>query len=191
MLQILKKCHGLVVLHLLREGLRSPDASGSGVIVARLLNGDWSDAAGILVDFDGNLGSGVDVVDVTLVINDCHAVSSFLEGDCILGKTIRIAPGPLPKSDAGSVSSYSSKPSDAPVWYYAKSKGQLLEVDLAGLRIRDAGVSTEQYYGAQEILSEKGQERCWIYEDSPRNRDHSGKPERRLWQTSSIQQLSR
>lgn len=156
-MQIIKKSQGLAVFHVLRDDLRSPAASGSGVILARSPDGKWSDTAGILVDFDLPKTSELEVIDVVLVFRDKQSLEAISRDDCVLGKTLRFSPGPLPKSDAGA-EGYSTDSFLAPVWIYAKSKGHSIDLKLDGLKIYQAQDENDRYYGvhgisAKEILS--------------------------------------
>lgn len=140
-----------MILHLMKSDLCSPHASGSGVVIARLPDGKWSEAAGVLVDFHADLPTDVDVADVVLVVNDKYSVGILSRDDCILGKSLRIAPGPILKSDAGTESSYLTDSTDVPAWVYAKSKGQILDLDLSGLIVREALSENERAYGVAGI----------------------------------------
>jgi lipid-binding SYLF domain-containing protein len=140
----------------LRAGLHSPAASGSGVIVSRLPNRKWSGASAIVVDYD--LPQGVDVADIVIVINDQHGMDLISSPSGMLGKGLTIEPGPIPETDA-----YAAKQRTIPrkkdvALYYVKSKGHLTEMDLKPMVIREAHAENERFYGvpgvsAREILS--------------------------------------
>jgi lipid-binding SYLF domain-containing protein len=143
-------------LHVLRAGLHSPTASGSGVVVSRLPGGKWSGASAIVVDYD--LPEGVHVADIVIVINDQHGMDLVSSPSAMLGKSLTVEPGPLPETDA-----YAAKQRPIPrkkgvTLYYVKSKGHLAEMDLKPLVIREANAENERFYGvpgvsAKEILS--------------------------------------
>jgi lipid-binding SYLF domain-containing protein len=151
-----RECRGLAVLHVLRAGLHSPAASGSGVIVSRLPNRKWSGASAIVVDYD--LPQGVDVADIVIVINDQHGMDLISSPSGMLGKGLTIEPGPIPETDA-----YAAKQRTIPrkkdvALYYVKSKGHLTEMDLKPMVIHEANAENERSYGvpgvsAREILS--------------------------------------
>lgn len=74
--QVIGHCRAVAVFHVLRTGLCSPSASGSGVIVSRLRDEQWSSASAIFVEF--GLPQDVDAADIVVVINnqDASAVLS-------------------------------------------------------------------------------------------------------------------
>jgi lipid-binding SYLF domain-containing protein len=143
-------------LHVLRAGLHSPTASGSGVIVSRLPDRKWSGASAIVVDYD--LPQGVDVADIVIVINDQHGMDLISSPSAMLGKGLNVEPGPIPECDA-----YAAKQRKIPrkkdvTLYYVKSKGHLTEMDLKPMIIREANAENERFYGvpgvsANEIMS--------------------------------------
>ncbi|WPH03537.1 SH3 domain-containing protein [Acrodontium crateriforme] len=156
--QIIKKCHGLAVFHLLRDGLNSPTANGNGVLITRLPDGKWSGASAILIDNNTPFPSGVDVMDVVLVINDKHAMDTLMDDTVAVSKCLTVAPGAIPQSETQTSQSLHGPPDQAQVWSYAKSKGELVEFDLGSIVIREEATQNETFYGIagisrREILS--------------------------------------
>lgn len=139
------------MFYLLRDGFGSPAASGSGVLISHLDDGKWSGPAAILVENKASLPSGVDVLDVVLVVNDKNAMEALLDPVVALKKCLSVAPGPIPHSEALGVQSPTTTAGNASVWSYAKSKGELVEIDLSELVIRDAGDENELYYGVAGV----------------------------------------
>jgi lipid-binding SYLF domain-containing protein len=156
MAQVVRECHGLAVLHVLRAGLHSPAASGSGVIVSRLPDGKWSGASTIVVDYD--LPPGVDVADIVIVVNDRNGLDLVFSPSGMLGKDLAIEPGPIPESDAYAAQQRTTPQKKGATLYYVKSKGHLAEMDLESMIIREANAENGRFYGlpgvsAREILS--------------------------------------
>ena len=152
----MRNCRGIAVLHVLRAGLHSPSASGSGVIVARSNAGKWSGASAILIDYD--LPQDVDVADIVIVLNDEAQLSAVSGSNAMLGKALVIEPGPIPPSDTPTGQLHNMPQKNDVAFFYAKSKGKLLELDLKPMVIRAAGAENERFYGvvgiaASEILS--------------------------------------
>lgn len=147
--QIIRKCRGLAIFHVLRDGLGSPQASGSGVVVSRLADGTWSGPSTILVDHNpGLLSPDTDALDVVLVINS--GMKSLSDSVVALQKCLDIAAGPIAQGGPGST--------QASTWSYAKSKGERVEIDLSSLRFREAADENARFYGVEgvsgsEILS--------------------------------------
>ena len=68
--QVLRHCKGVAVFTVLRNGLHWSGAAGSGIIVARGRNGQWSVPASILIHTSGwNFPDGGDVYDVEELSN--------------------------------------------------------------------------------------------------------------------------
>jgi lipid-binding SYLF domain-containing protein len=153
---VIKDCHSLAIFHVLRAGLRSPQASGSGVMISRLPDGKWSSASAIVVHYE--LPEGVDVADVVILVNSEDGFKPRLTPGGLLELGLNIAPGPIPQSDAPAASLRTVTRQKDLGFFYAKSKGELLEVDLRYLVIREATAENERFYGvpgvsAREILS--------------------------------------
>lgn len=141
---------------MLRAGLHSPAASGSGVVVSRLPDGKWSGASAIVVDYD--LPQGVDVVDIVIIANGQDSLELLSSPNRTLGKTLNIEPGPIPESDAYAAQQRATPRRKDVTLYYVKSKGHLTEMDLRQMVIREANAENERFYGvpgvsAKEILS--------------------------------------
>lgn len=159
--KVMKKCQGVAVFHLLRDGLRSSIASGSGIMAMRLPNGKWSDAAAVLVNYTAALPPDVDVVDIVLIIRDKHNVAALSNPNANDWTPIESVSGPTPRASSAPDVPPTATQSKAPVWSYAKSKGHVLvDFELQGLSIRDSTSENEKFYGipgvtAQEILAGK------------------------------------
>lgn len=159
--QIVKKCQGVVVFHLLRDGLRSSIASGSGIMAMRLPNGQWSDSAAVLVNHTATLPPDVDVVDVVLIIRDKHNVAALSNPNANDWIPIESMPAPAPRASSAPDVPPTATQTKAAVWSYAKSKGHLLvDFELQGLSIRDSTSENEKFYdlpgvSALEILAGK------------------------------------
>lgn len=121
--------------------------------------GNDDGASALLVD-GGTLPQGVDVVDVVLVINDKTSMDALLGSDTMLGKCLPLAAGPIPRSGAPACKSFTAPLSSPSTFYYTKSKGELLDMDLSELILREAADANERFYdlaqiSAREILSGK------------------------------------
>lgn len=143
----------MAVFHVLRAGLHSPSASGSGVIVSRLGTGSWSGASAIVVDYD--LPHGVDVADIVVLINNEDSLGVISREGGMLGKGIAIEPGPIPQSDALTAQAGTSPRRTDVNLFYAKSKGHLLQIDLKHAVVREAKGENERFYGVPGIAAEE------------------------------------
>lgn len=147
--QILRDCSGLAVLHVLRSGLHSPSASGSGVIVSQSDAGKWSGASAILVDFD--LPQGVGVADVVIVLNHKDHLGLKERPNVILGNTLTIDSGPMPQSDTLSGQLHNMPHATDRAFFYAKSQGRLVELDLGTMIFRTADEENERFDGVHGV----------------------------------------
>jgi lipid-binding SYLF domain-containing protein len=154
--QVISDCRAIAVLHVLHAGLHSPSASGSGVMVSRLRDGQWSGPSAIVVDFD--LPESVDVADIVVTINNKDDLDALLRQSEVPGNGLDIEPGPIPESDAYAIRMHKTPRESTANFLYAKSKGHLLQLDLKHLAIRQADGENEAFYGVpgvsvEEILS--------------------------------------
>jgi hypothetical protein len=137
-------------LHVLREGLCAPSASGSGVVIADLHDKQWSGPAAIVVDVD--VPEDVDAADVVVAINnndDSDAVSRQSE---VPGKGLDVEPCPIPESDAYAARVSKAPGEDTANFLDAKSKGHLLQSDPKHLVVRPADGENENSYRSAETL---------------------------------------
>ena len=156
MVQTLRNLCGLAVFHVLRAGLHSPSCSGSGVVVSRLNGGGWSPASAINVDLE--LPQDVEVADIVVMFKGQSDLDGLLNPDAKFGKGHVSEPGPIPRSDAPAAQLRSSFQDKGPLLSYAKSKGQLVELNLRHLALREVNAENERFYGVsgitmREILS--------------------------------------
>lgn len=153
---MISNCRAIAVFHVLREGLRSPSASGSGVVITRLHDTQWSGPAAIVVDVD--LPEGIDVADIVIAINNKDDLDAVSRQSEMPGKGLDLEPGPIPESDAYAAHMRKTPRESMANLLYAKSKGHLLHLDLRHLLIRPADQENEKFYGVpgvsvEEILS--------------------------------------
>lgn len=94
--KVIQNAVGLAIFTTMRTGLWLSGASGSGVIIARQENGEWSPPSGIMLHTVG-LGFlvGVDIYDCVLVINNRKALESFTTVRATLGGEISAVAGPV------------------------------------------------------------------------------------------------
>jgi len=151
--QVISNCRAIAVFHVLRAGLRSPSADGSGVIISRLRDGQWSGASAIVVEFE--LPQDVDVVDIIVAINNQDDLNFVSRQGEAPGKALNIEPGPIPESDAYAAQLRKTPRDSTANFFYAKSKGYLLQLDLKRLVIRDADGENERFYGIPGASVEK------------------------------------
>ena len=153
--EVIKKAKGLAIFTTMRTGLWVSGAGGSGILVARKEDGNWSGPSGILLHTAG-LGFlvGVDIYDCVVVINTEKALEAFTKIRCTLGGEVSAVAGPV---GVGGILETEMHKRQAPVWNYLKSQGFYAGVQIDGTVIIERGDENEKFYGERvkvaDILS--------------------------------------
>jgi len=94
--KVIQNAVGLAIFTTMRTGLWISGAGGSGVLIARKEDGEWSSPSGILLHTAG-LGFlvGVDIYDCVVVINNRNALDAFTKVRATLGGEITAVAGPV------------------------------------------------------------------------------------------------
>ena len=143
--QVIREAKGLAIFTTMRTGLWVSGAGGSGVLVGRMANGDWSPPSGIMLHTAG-LGflAGVDIYDCVVVINTVQAMEAFTHIRCTLGGEISAVAGPV---GAGGILETELHKRQAPVWTYLKSRGFYAGIQVDGTVIIERTDENERFYG--------------------------------------------
>ena len=143
--QVIKNAKGLAIFTTMRTGLWISGAGGSGILVARKADGEWSSPSGILLHTAG-LGFlvGVDIYDCVVVINTEKALEAFTKVRCTLGGEISAVAGPV---GMGGVLETELHKRQAPIFNYLKSRGFYAGVQIDGTVIIERGDENEKFYG--------------------------------------------
>ncbi|KAI4243797.1 MAG: hypothetical protein LQ352_006967 [Teloschistes flavicans] len=143
--QVIKRAKGLAIFTTMRTGLWVSGAGGSGILVGRTSNGDWSPPSGIMLHTAG-LGFlvGVDIYDCVVVINTDKAMEAFTKIRCTLGGEVSAVAGPV---GAGAILETEVHKRQAPVWTYLKSRGFYAGVQVDGTVIIERTDENERFYG--------------------------------------------
>jgi len=155
--EVIRRAKGLAIFTTMRTGLWVSGAGGSGILVARKDDGEWSPPSGILLHTAG-LGFlvGVDIYDCVVVINTDKALEAFTKIRCTLGGEISAVAGPV---GVGGVLETEIHNRQAPVWNYLKSRGFYAGVQIDGTVIIERGDENERFYGekiaVKDILAGK------------------------------------
>ena len=137
----------------MRAGLHWSGAGGSGVIVERLPNGQWSPPSGILIHTLGwGLMAGADIYDCVCVINNERGMEGFTRVRGTIGGEISAAVGPL---GAGSTVDSEVFQRQAPVWTYTKSRGLYIGVQVDGTVIVERTSENERFYGVENVRNKQ------------------------------------
>lgn len=147
--QVIRNAKGLAIFTVMRAGLHWSGAGGSGVIVAKMPNGQWSPPSGILIHTLGwGITAGADIYDCVAVINNDKGMEGFTRVRCTLGAEVSAAVGPL---GGGSTVDSEIFKRQAPVWTYTKSKGLYLGVQVDGTVIAERTSENERFYRVEKI----------------------------------------
>jgi lipid-binding SYLF domain-containing protein len=150
---VIRRCKGLAIFTVMRMGLHWSGAGGSGVVVERMPNGQWSPPSGILIHTLGwGLIAGADIYDCVCVINNEDGMEGFTRVRATLGGEISAAVGPL---GGGSTVDSEIFKRQAPVWTYTKSKGLYLGVQVDGTVIVERTSENERFYGVEKVRNKQ------------------------------------
>ncbi|TVY71314.1 SH3 domain-containing-like protein [Lachnellula suecica] len=145
--KVIQDAVGLAIFTTMRTGLWVSGAGGSGILIARKEDGEWSPPSGILLHTAG-LGFlvGVDIYDCVVVINNRKALDSFTKIRATIGGEISAVAGP---AGVGGVLENDGKWKQAnrPVFTYLKSRGFYAGVQVDGTVIIERTDENEKFYG--------------------------------------------
>jgi lipid-binding SYLF domain-containing protein len=154
---VIRNAKGLAIFTTMRTGLWFSGAGGSGILVGRKEDGNWSPPSGIMLHTAG-LGFlvGVDIYDCVVVINTQAALDAFSAIRCTLGGEISAVAGPV---GVGGVLETEVHKRQAPVFNYLKSRGFYAGVQIDGTIIIERTDENERFYGerigVKDILAGK------------------------------------
>lgn len=137
----------------MRAGLHWSGAGGSGVIVSKMPNGQWSPPSGILIHTMGwGFMAGADIYDCVCVINNERGMEGFTRVRCTLGGEVSASVGPL---GGGSTVDSEIFKRQSPVWTYTKSKGLYVGVQIDGTIIVERTGENERFYGVEKLRNKQ------------------------------------
>jgi SH3 domain-containing YSC84-like protein 1 len=151
---MLKEARGLAIMTVIKAGFGISGRGGSGVVVARIMNG-WSGPSAIGTGGAGfGFQIGAEVTEFVMVLNTDAAVKAFSgDANVTLGGDISVAAGPIGRHAEAAVTPV------AAVYTYSRSQGLFAGISLEGTMIGTRNDANGAYYGrpvtAGEILSGK------------------------------------
>jgi SH3 domain-containing YSC84-like protein 1 len=146
---------GIAIFTAIKAGFFWSGRVGSGLVVAKLPDGEWSSPSLINiggVGFGAQLGA--DVTDFVIVLNTEDSVKAFCRGENLtLGGNLSVSAGPVGFGHEYSGSLYEG----AALFSYSKSKGLFAGVSVEGTMIIERKDANKTFYdkeiSAEEILS--------------------------------------
>ncbi|TQV90574.1 DUF500 domain-containing protein [Cordyceps javanica] len=158
---VIQNAVGLAIFTTMRTGLWISGAGGSGVLVARQDDGEWSPPSGIMLHTAG-LGFlvGVDIYDCVLVINSREALAAFTRIRATVGGEISAVAGPVGVGGVLENDGRWKQPANRPVFTYLKSRGFYAGVQVDGTVVIERTDENARFYnetsiGAADILAGK------------------------------------
>ncbi|KAI1322834.1 hypothetical protein F5Y16DRAFT_25443 [Xylariaceae sp. FL0255] len=144
---VLANAKGLAILTVLKAGFLGSARFGSGLVVARLPDGNWSAPSAIITAGGGFGGQiGFELTDFVFILNDAGAVKTFSQqGSITLGGNVSIAAGPVGRN--AEAAGAASLKSVAGIFSYSKTKGLFAGVSLEGSAIVERRDANEKLYG--------------------------------------------
>ncbi|XP_061478854.1 SH3 domain-containing YSC84-like protein 1 isoform X2 [Rhineura floridana] len=141
---VIAKAKGLAILSVIKAGFLVTARGGSGIVLARLPNGNWSAPSAIgIAGLGGGFEIGIEVSDLVVILNHERAVEAFAKGgNLTLGGNFTVAIGPLGRNLEGDVALRSS----AAVYTYCKSRGLFAGVSLEGSCLIERKETNSKFY---------------------------------------------
>lgn len=155
--EVLANARGLAIITQVKAGFLFSGRAGSGVIVARLPDGQWSAPSAIFTAGAGVGGQiGAEITDFVFILNTQAAVDTFSHaGSITLGGNVSVAVGPLGRN--AEMAGSASLKSVAAIFSYSKTKGLFAGVSLEGSMLIERREANRKFYGpnctAKLILS--------------------------------------
>lgn len=148
--QVIRNCKGLAIFTVMRTGLHLSGAGGSGVIVKKMPNGQWSPPSAIVIHTLGvGVVAGADIYDCVAVINNDKGMEGFTGMRATIGGEISAAVGPL--GGGKQLESEIASGRQAPVWTYTKSRGLYVGVQIDGTVIAERMGENQKFYGVEKV----------------------------------------
>lgn len=148
-LDLLQQAKGLCFLTVLKIGCVVSGRVGTGIIVARRENGNWSPPSAI-----GTFGMGYgpqiggDITSYIIVLTTLKAVAAFASrGTLNLGAELGVAVGPVGRSAMGNLNAGDT--GIAAAYCYAHSKGFFVGISLEGSVLASRSDVNAKFYGRQ------------------------------------------
>lgn len=149
---VLKKCKGIAIVSILKGGFVVSARTGTGLVLARLPDGDWSAPFGISISGMGiGWQIGADITDTVFILNTDEAVQAFFKPKYTLGGQLGLAAGPIGRSAeiAGDVETF------APIYTYSISKGLYAGISFEGSLIAEREIANLQFYKLGGLTGER------------------------------------
>lgn len=131
----------------MRSGLWQSGSGGSGILIARRSDGNWSPPSAFLLHTAAlAFVIGVDVYDCVLVINSMSDLEMFTRPSTTLGTDVQLAVGPV-LADGRLENELRGKDPARTVLSYIRARGEHRAVNIDGSSVAERGSENERFYG--------------------------------------------
>jgi len=146
-LKVIQQAKGLAFVTVIKAGLVFSGTIGSGIVIARLPNGEWSGPSSIGV---GGMGwgalFGASSTDSVIILNNEAAVKAFSgKGQVKFGGNLSVAVGPLGRE--GDASVYGGDGGATACYSYSHSRGLFGGLSLQGALMGARDSDNAKFYG--------------------------------------------
>ncbi|GLD98454.1 hypothetical protein PINS_up007151 [Pythium insidiosum] len=154
-LPLLTKAKGIAFLTVIKVGFVITGRVGTGLVISRLPNGQWSAPCAIgTAGIGWGAQIGGELTDFVIILNNKRAVDAFTSKTQVsLGAELGVAAGPIGRTAAGSVEA-SADLDIAPCYSYSHSKGLFAGISLEGSVILTRPDINRAFYGRQITAAE-------------------------------------
>ncbi|WFC98758.1 hypothetical protein MYAM1_001490 [Malassezia yamatoensis] len=145
---VMRKAKGIAIFTVYRIGFLMSARAGTGVVLAKLPDGEWSAPTAIGIGgLGGGFNAGAEMVDFLIVLNSRAAVRSFMSsGSLQLGGNLGLALGPLGRSGEASAALNSEMKVSA-MFSYSMSRGLYGGITIEGTVLLERPESNRKVYG--------------------------------------------
>lgn len=145
--RIVQNAVGLAIFSCMRSGLWQSGSGGSGILIARKSDGNWSLPSAFLLHTAAlAFVIGVDVYDCVLVINSMSDLEMFTRPSTMLGVDVQLAVGPV-IADGRLENELRGKDPARTVFSYIRARGEHRVVNIDGSSVTERGSENERFYG--------------------------------------------
>lgn len=148
--KLLATCKGIAIITVIRAGFLFTMRAGSGLIVSRLQNGEWSAPSAIAL---GGMGGGFDIggeiTNFVIILNTRSAVSAFSKGGNVtLGGNISVAAGPVGRNAEVDV----SVRCPSAIYTYSRTRGLFIGMSIEGSVLIERKAANRKFVHELSVL---------------------------------------
>lgn len=153
-LPLVTNAKGLAFLTVVKAGFLVTGRLGTGLVLSRLPNGEWSAPSAIgTAGIGWGAQIGGELTDFVLILNTKSAVDMFkAQGQVKFGAELGVAAGPVGRVASGSIDA--GPGGIAPCYSYSHSKGLFIGISLEGSVVASRPDVNRSFYGKEVAVAE-------------------------------------